>query len=260
MKKIFFVFLVLLQLSAKSQYLVNYNFIMKSYDSFGESKSVSKGYLYTNEVKSKYIFSRVLNGKYEEVTVHSNKDIEKSSNDRNENQRGDGIGSNVMNNFETDSTFSRVFLNDKNKYFLIKEKNEKLDWKIVNEYKTISELKCQKATTNYNGRDFFVWFTNQIPVSSGPWKFSGLPGLILEVSTFDGNKKYEVTELKKIDYKEFNEAFSVMPKMEIITFENYKKSIVGQVEKIFKYKKSQSPDSDFQISIDDLQFPLIEFK
>lgn len=38
---------------------------------------------------------------------------------------------------------------------------------------------CQLATTEYSGRVWNVWFTVDIPVSAGPWKFHGLPGLIL---------------------------------------------------------------------------------
>lgn len=51
--------------------------------------------------------------------------------------------------------------------------------------------KCQKAATSFRGRKWEVWFTTEIPISSGPWKFSGLPGMILKATDNSGYFKYE---------------------------------------------------------------------
>lgn len=57
----------------------------------------------------------------------------------------------------------------------------KLDWQLEAGTDTISSYACQKATLKFRGRTYTAWFTSDIPVSEGPWKFSGLPGLILKV-------------------------------------------------------------------------------
>lgn len=57
------------------------------------------------------------------------------------------------------------------------------NWQITNETRTISNYKCRKATSNYNGMSFTAWFTDEIPINTGPDKFDGLPGLILYVGT-----------------------------------------------------------------------------
>ena len=55
-------------------------------------------------------------------------------------------------------------------------------WKIGKEKMTVCGYPCRKATCVFRGRKWEAWFTNKIPVSLGPWKFSGLPGLILRVN------------------------------------------------------------------------------
>lgn len=57
------------------------------------------------------------------------------------------------------------------------------NWEIIEEQKTIEGYLCKKATSNWLGYNFTAWFTEDIPVNSGPEKFDGLPGLILYVGT-----------------------------------------------------------------------------
>jgi len=90
----------------------------------------------------------------------------------------------------TKSTYS------KNKY-LIEEKIPKLNWTITEETKKIANYECVKAKTYFRGRNYEAWFTKDIPVWAGPWKFSGLLGLILEV--YDTEKKVFITA-KKIKF------------------------------------------------------------
>ncbi|MGL5790362.1 MAG: GLPGLI family protein [Bacteroidales bacterium] len=61
-------------------------------------------------------------------------------------------------------------------------------WKIHNETLMICGYLCQRATCNFRGRNYTAWFTKTIPISNGPWKFGGLPGLILKV--YDDDKLY----------------------------------------------------------------------
>ena len=53
------------------------------------------------------------------------------------------------------------------------------DWVLENETKMIDGVLCRKATINYRGRNWIFWYTPDIPVSYGPWKFYGLPGLVV---------------------------------------------------------------------------------
>ena len=53
------------------------------------------------------------------------------------------------------------------------------DWEMLPGKQTILGYECNKAQTIFRGRTWTVWFTFDISYSSGPWKFGGLPGLIL---------------------------------------------------------------------------------
>lgn len=65
----------------------------------------------------------------------------------------------------------------------------KMEWKLGKREKTIEGLACKDAYTTFRGRNYEVWYAPSVPVNAGPWKFSGLPGLIVEVS----DKKKEVS-------------------------------------------------------------------
>lgn len=88
----------------------------------------------------------------------------------------------IETNLNTSIIYSRVGLIENNKYetYIVTEKIEKIPWVIENDYKQIGNLSCQKAIADFRGRKYTVWFTKDIPVTFGPWKLQGLPGLILE--------------------------------------------------------------------------------
>lgn len=70
-------------------------------------------------------------------------------------------------------------------------------WVTHKETKTICGYLCQKATCNWRGRSYTAWYTPQIPVSAGPWKFGGLPGLIMAVSDSTGDYTWEAVAVSK---------------------------------------------------------------
>ena len=60
------------------------------------------------------------------------------------------------------------------------------NWKIFdNETKKIGQYECIKATCNFRGTNIIAYFTLEIPIPFGPWKFKDLPGLILEINVED---------------------------------------------------------------------------
>lgn len=71
-----------------------------------------------------------------------------------------------------------------------------IQWEISDSTKSVLSYDCIKATANYHGRNWTAWFAPDIPLQEGPWKLTGLPGLILEASESTGQHSFEATGLE----------------------------------------------------------------
>lgn len=72
-----------------------------------------------------------------------------------------------------------------------------LEWKIASGKKKIGEYECQEATLKYKNRQWTAWFTQDIPISEGPFLFKGLPGLIIWMYDDKGNYDFFLNKLFK---------------------------------------------------------------
>lgn len=81
-----------------------------------------------------------------------------------------------------------IYYNDyvEDKQYFIKDTLPAQNWQLIpNETKEILGYICNKAKLKYRGSEFTAFYTLEIPITFGPWKFNGLPGLILEVTLHD---------------------------------------------------------------------------
>ncbi len=125
-----------------------------------------------------------------------------------------------------------------NKNFKYEEANN-TNWQLYNEFKTIGKYKCQKAIVKKYGRTWTAWFAKDIPFPFGPYKFSGLPGLILEVS--DEKKDYVYT-LYKFGKRKYTCNSANM----------YKNVKLVDKKKVFDFKRKSMQDiNKFKQIIDD---------
>ncbi|MNY17105.1 hypothetical protein D3C86_1504040 [compost metagenome] len=76
--------------------------------------------------------------------------------------------------------------------------DRKINWKISSEKEKIGEWNAQKAEADFAGRHWIAWFSTEIPIQDGPYKFNGLPGLIVKIEDKKGSHKLELKGIKNI--------------------------------------------------------------
>lgn len=79
------------------------------------------------------------------------------------------------------------------------QEDRPVKWEVTNVIEKQNGYSAQKAVTEFGGRTWTAWFTKEIPFSDGPYKFSGLPGLIVKLEDDKGDYKFDL--VKKINIK-----------------------------------------------------------
>lgn len=97
----------------------------------------------------------------------------------------------IYNNNENLHVYEKVI----SKFYSYSDSLSIKKWKILNDTLTINNIFCQKAEINFRGRDYIAWFSKDIPVAYGPWKFYGLPGLIVKVFDTKNFYSWEIIQL-----------------------------------------------------------------
>ena len=92
---------------------------------------------------------------------------------------------------------------------------------------TVLGMECKKATTNFRGRYWEVWYTEDIPISQGPWKLCGLPGMILKANC----PKFMLIEAISIKNKN----------LDPVTFYNYLNYKYAPIDRMEYLKKVHKP-------------------
>ncbi|MGI4870622.1 MAG: GLPGLI family protein [Janthinobacterium lividum] len=73
-----------------------------------------------------------------------------------------------------------------------------LTWAITPDKATVAGYACQRATTTLGGRTWEAWFTREVPLAEGPYKFYGLPGLIVKVNDTRNAYSFELVKLRQL--------------------------------------------------------------
>lgn len=99
-------------------------------------------------------------------------------------------------------------------------------WTLTTEQKKIANYLCQKATALFKGRFWEAWYTTEIPLSCGPWKLAGLPGLIIMASDISQNFTFNFNSIL------FSNSSLTIPNesSQVITKKKYKTMLTAYAE------------------------------
>lgn len=106
---------------------------------------------------------------------------------------GGGLEAKVFTNLEEGSQIDQRDLFDKR--FIVSTQPKTYQWKLSMEEKDILGHRSMKAVHEDTAQKIVAWFAVDIPVSAGPGRLSGLPGLILEADYNDGERVVKVVEI-----------------------------------------------------------------
>lgn len=165
-------------------------------------------------------------------------------------------------NYTNDTLIYNEIILSKKVY--VGEKINLFQWEITPKSDTIVlGFKCQKATTKFRGRTYEAIFSNEVAPYGGPWKFDGLPGLILCVRSLDN---YFVIEPKKVikNSKSDNQIKNIYENQKILSWNVYRETYGNKLNEQLKKLKSLSADGEggsikITDKVEDLELPEMKF-
>lgn len=139
----------------------------------------------------------------------------------------------VLKRVDSDSFFIDMLGKANHKYLI--NNDMQFSWNITNEEKEILGYKVVKATAKAYGRLWEAWFTHEIPLDNGPYKFSGLPGLILKINDSQNYFLFDIVSIKSKDNKlvysdKILNAQKIQKKDFIRSSRNYSENIIEELK------------------------------
>jgi GLPGLI family protein len=146
---------------------------------------------------SKYFSQYVL-----DYNIETQKLLKKGNQSVPNNPRVGAYGYEIFKNIR-ENTITVTDLGSRlNGNFQYKDDIKNFNWEIKDDTMTFLSYPCRKAVCEFRGRKYEAWFTIEIPVNNGPWKFSGLPGLILKVNDLQKQYVFECIGLESLHENE----------------------------------------------------------
>ncbi len=135
------------------------------------------------------------------------------------------------------------------------ESEDVIPWKLSDETKTSGNYTLQKATAKWGGRNWTAWFSKDINLNEGPYKFRGLPGLIFEIQDDKANYKFTMNKSYKLektfDTTGFLENFAGMKPVKISQDKIVKMQLQNYENPLREFKESfsnnENPENKFFI-------------
>ena len=225
MKKLLFTFLLISAFfSAQNRFIYDYKFVTDSTNKADVKSELM--YLDISEKGSKfysrevYISDSIMTAAFEKqikATGSMNVDMKAMS------MRKGSVRYKIHKNYPSFETYS-LTRSGMDAYKVWDKR--KIQWKILPEKQKIGEFDAQKAVTEFAGRKWTAWFTEEIPINEGPYKFKNLPGLIVKLEDDTQSHLFMLLAIKNLGNLEpESSAFEIKNEIEINRKE-YKKIFI----------------------------------
>lgn len=94
--------------------------------------------------------------------------------------------------------------------------------------KKINEYNCQEVKIDLNGRKYSIWFTPDIQTYFAPFRFNGLPGLVVELYEETNKIKLTLNSIKKSnDTVDFDKYKKYILSKKVLKYEDYEKKVIN---------------------------------
>lgn len=116
------------------------------------------------------------------------------------------------------------------------------EWKITNRKSKILDHTVTSAEVNFGGRNWIAWFAPDLPIQEGPYKFRGLPGLILKLEDDRKNHVFTATQIIKLKQQQPYPLTENSKPMKKISVADLKKVIAEYRKDPLKNLRGRYPD------------------
>ena len=233
MKKVFIAFALIAAFSLQAQETANRFFYELTFKPKKDSAKLDKVMTVLDIIKSKSIYQDYSMVAQDSIIVNAVKQMEKT-----------GVFVDIMKLVKMPKfaykvtkaypTMKETFIDKISNKSFGYEEDLKFDWKILSDKEKIGSYNAQKATAEYGGRKWTAWFSTEMPFQDGPFKFYGLPGLIVKLEDEGKNYSWELKGNKKVEnYYEVSESEKMLTKygmsadVNIISKDKFDKSMAN---------------------------------
>ena len=196
-----FIFMVISAVHAQSEYHTDYKIqyeLTYHLDSTNlDSSSKETLYLFSGSGQSVYMNHNIAHEEDIEERMRMQQQIQGYGDWNEAGGRNTNFDKIYYKNLVDASVLTVAEIMDKN--YGYQEPNIPLVWVVGEEIQSFSGYTVQSATTSFAGRDYVAWFTTEVPILDGPYLFSGLPGLIVELYDTEQHYHFKMLSIEKLE-------------------------------------------------------------
>lgn len=149
----------------------------------------------------------------------------------------------------TENLFERYALK---KFISVNEKLPLMKWMLSDETKKIGDFNCKKASVKFRGRSYTAYYTEEIAVNYGPWKFNGLLGLIIQIEDSTGTYKWRAKSIQFLSNEliKLDKVYERINKFKKMSYKDFDYAVIQALKTKFETIKTRAASRNQNIITD----------